>query len=266
MSPKREPLTLVKIGGNIINDEASLSQVLQHFSKLEGRKLLVHGGGKAATELAERLDLPQTLIEGRRVTDEGSLRIAVMVYGGLINKSIVAALQARRVNAIGLSGSDLDLIRATKRAPEPIDYGWVGDITAINAQALTSLLNADITPVIAPITHDGEGQLLNTNADTIAHALSHALSNEFEVTLVYSFERNGVEINASEKSEVIRALTHSEYMRLKSSGTITGGMIPKLENAFRAMDSGVKEVVIGNARHLPSLLNGSSGTRIIHEN
>jgi acetylglutamate kinase len=260
---QRPALTLIKIGGHVLNDETTLSQVLSHFSRIEGMKVLVHGGGRAATELAERLDLPQTLIEGRRVTDEATLRIAVMVYAGLINKSIVAALQARGLKPLGIMGADLDLIRAQRRSPEPIDYGYVGDVRTVNTQTLIPLLNAGVTPVIAPLTHDGEGQILNTNADTIAHALASALSADFSVRLVYAFERNGVE--AGTPGEVIRTLTHAEFNELKKNGTITGGMIPKLENAFRALDSGVNEVVIGNARILPGLLDGSTGTRVIHE-
>jgi acetylglutamate kinase len=256
-------LTLVKIGGHVLNDESTLSQVLNHFSRIEGKKILVHGGGRAATELAERLDLPQTLIEGRRVTDEATLRIAVMVYAGLINKSIVAALQAKGLTALGIMGADLDLIRAQRRSPEPIDYGFVGDVRSVNTQTLLPLLTAGVTPVIAPLTHDGEGQILNTNADTIAHALARALSSEYSVRLIYTFERNGVETGAN--AEVIRSLTHSEFKALRSQGTITGGMIPKLENAFRAIDSGVSEVVIGNARLLPGLITGTTGTRVVHE-
>ena len=261
---EKPALTLIKIGGNVLNDESTLSQVLNHFSRLEGAKILVHGGGRAATELAERLDLPQTLIEGRRVTDEATLRIAVMVYAGLINKSIVAALQSKGLTPLGIMGADLNLIRAQRRAPEPIDYGYVGDVRSVNTQTLIPLLRAGVTPVIAPLTHDGEGQILNTNADTIAHSLASALSQEYTVRLIYTFERNGVETGTS--GEVIRSLTHSEFKELKNQGTITGGMIPKLENAFHALDSGVNEVVIGNARLLPGLLSGTTGTRVVHEN
>ncbi len=265
MSATRTPLTIVKIGGNIINDEAALSQVLMHLSRIKSAKILIHGGGKLATELAERLEMPQTLIEGRRVTDEGTLRIAVMVYAGIINKSIVAGLQGQGLNSIGLTGADLDLIRAKKRNPEPIDYGFAGDITKVNAMALRALLDSGATPVIAPLTHDGDGQLLNTNADTIANEVAKALSPHYEVTLIYSFELDGVLRDPSSPASVIPTISRQEFLNLKTNRIISGGMIPKLENAFRAIDSGVATVIIGNAKALPALLNGTAGTRIIHE-
>ncbi|NDG83475.1 MAG: acetylglutamate kinase [Proteobacteria bacterium] len=256
-------LTLVKIGGNILNDDAATKEVLDQFARIPETKILVHGGGRAATELAARLDVPQTMIEGRRVTDDETLKIAIMVYGGLINKSIVSGLQSRGVSALGIMGADLGLIRAKKRPANPVDYGFVGDIESVSLDKLLPLLSAGVTPVIAPLTHDGAGKILNTNADSIANALAAALSHHYEVRLVYSFERNGVEAGAS--GEVIRQITRSTFSSLKESGTVSGGMIPKLENAFSALDSGVSEVVIGNARALPALLAGETGTRICHE-
>jgi len=256
-------LTLVKIGGNILNNEAATREVLDEFTRIPETKVLVHGGGRAATEIAARLDVPQTMIDGRRVTDAETLKIAVMVYGGLINKSIVSGLQSRGVPAIGIMGADLGLIRARKRPANPVDYGFVGDIEAVSLEKLLPLLPAGVTPVVAPLTHDGAGTILNTNADSIANALAAALSQHYEVRLVYSFERNGVESGTS--GEVIPEITRSAFSRLKESGAVSGGMIPKLENAFAALDSGVSEVVIGNARLLPALLAGSAGTRICHE-
>jgi acetylglutamate kinase len=258
----RPQLTLVKIGGNILNDEAAFQTVLGHFVKIEGAKVLVHGGGRAATDLAERLDIPQNMIQGRRVTDEATLRVAVMVYAGLINKSIVAGLQARGLDAIGLTGADFDLLRARKRSPEPVDYGFVGDIIRVKTERLVPLIQAGIAPVLAPLTHDGEGQILNTNADSIAHALSSALSRHFAVKLIYGFEKNGVEIGS--RGQLAPVMTFEDFITLKNSGVVSGGMIPKLENAFKALDEGVSEIVIGNARELPSLLAGIGGTRIIH--
>lgn len=258
-------LTLLKIGGNILNDEDALSRVMGRFSKLEGPKILVHGGGRAATELASRLDVPQTLIEGRRVTDEQTLRIAVMVYGGLINRSIVAALQALGCNALGMTGADLDLVRARKRAPEPVDYGFVGDVTAIRAEAILPLLEQGVVPVIAPISHDGSGSLLNTNADTIAQELACALSVKFRVRLVYSFEKTGVLTDVQSPDSLVRKMSKKDFDHYRSHGVISGGMIPKLENAFRAIDRGVGEVIIGRADLLDLLLLGETGTRCVHE-
>ena len=217
-----------------------------------------------ATELAERLDLPQTLIEGRRVTDESTLRIAVMVYAGMISKSIVAGLQSKGVRALGLMGADLDLIRAKKRAPEPVDYGFVGDITHINAEALVGLVDSGAIPVIAPLTHDGEGQILNTNADSIAHHVARALAKTHSVTLVYSFEKEGVLLDVKDEKSVLRQITVSEFRTLKAEGRVFEGMIPKLDNAFQAIEAGVHQVIMGKAQSLPSLIEGTAGTRLVH--
>ena len=265
MNPEQSRATVIKIGGNIINDESALSEVLSHFADLKGPKVLIHGGGKLATELAERLEIPQTMIEGRRVTDENTLRIAVMVYAGLINKSIVAGLQSKGVNAAGISGADFDLIRAKRRSPEPIDYGFVGDVTEVKKDTLIQLLESGYTPVFAPLTHDGEGQILNTNADTIAHEVAKALSQHFQVTLIYSFEKEGVLLNVNDNSTLLPQITLEEFLNLKASSKIFAGMIPKLENAFKAIQSGVHQVILGKAQSLPSLLNGSKGTRLIYD-
>ncbi len=254
---------VLKIGGNVLNHESTLARVLDQFSKVAGPKVLVHGGGRTATELAERLDLPQTLIEGRRVTDEATLRIAVMVYGGLINKSIVAGLQARGCQALGVTGADLDLIRARKRSATPVDYGWVGDVTAIRTEPLVQLLESGVVPVIAPLTHDGAGNLLNTNADTIAQELACALAANRPVRLVYSFEKAGVLTDLNDPGTIIRSLRRAEFEIHKASGVISDGMIPKLENAFRAIGRGVSQVIIGQATRLTELLNGESGTRCL---
>lgn len=258
----RSLMHIVKIGGNIINDAPALDQVLDHFSRLQGPKVLIHGGGKLATELAERLGIPQTLVQGRRVTDEGTLRIAVMVYGGLINKSIVAGLQARGLQALGVSGADLDLIRAVKRNPVPLDYGFVGEVREVRAEALTALLDAGCAPVFAPLSHDGKGTLLNTNADTIAYEVAKALAHRFRVRLLFTFEKEGVLLDVADPTSLIRELSPAGYADLRQQGRITDGMIPKLENAFRAIEAGVDEVILGRAEVLPELIARTTGTRL----
>lgn len=256
-------LTVIKIGGNIIDDDVALQSFLQQLASVEGKKILVHGGGKLATKLAGELNLPQQMIEGRRITDLETLKVITMVYAGLINKNIVARLQSYGCNAIGLCGADNDLIHARKRTHATIDYGFVGDVEKVNASFLKDLLDKDIVPVIAPVTHDGKGQLLNTNADTIAQETAKALSEYFTVNLVYSFEKAGVLEDAEDESSVIPVIDPTLYEQLRSSGKIFAGMIPKLDNAFAALNSGVNKVIIGKASSLPSLLNGSAGTSII---
>jgi acetylglutamate kinase len=260
-----QTVNVVKIGGNIINDPRALETVLDHFSKLEGPKVLIHGGGKLATELASRLGIPQTMVQGRRVTDEETLRIAIMVYGGWINKSIVAGLQARGTPSVGVSGADLDLIRAVKRNPIPVDYGFVGDITGVNAPALTTLLRSGTTPVFAPLSHDGRGTLLNTNADTIAYEVAKALADSFQVRLLFTFEKEGVLLDVSDDGSLVRELNPVRYAELREQGRITDGMIPKLENAFRAIEAGVNEVILGKAEVLPRLIERSTGTRLYRD-
>lgn len=258
-------LYVIKIGGNIIDDDKKMKHFLDEFSSIRGRKILVHGGGKLATELAERLGIEQQLIDGRRITDAETLKVVTMVYAGYINKNLVAGLQARGTNALGMSGADGNLLVAHQRKHENIDYGFVGDLDKINTSFIENLLEQDISVVISPITHDGHGQLLNTNADTIAQEIACALCKNFEISLIYSFEKNGVLADTTDENSVITHLTPSLYNQLKKDKKITAGMIPKLDNAFTALQSGVKKVIIGKAEKLKELINGHSGTSIEHE-
>ena len=258
-------LSIIKIGGNIIDDESKLAAFLDAFAAVKGKKILVHGGGKLATRVAEGLGIRQQMIDGRRITDAETLKIVAMVYAGTINKNIVAQLQARSCDAIGLSGADGNAILAHKRIHPTIDYGYVGDVDAINSSLLTSLLLLDKTLVFSPITHDGKGQLLNTNADTIAQEIARELSAIFETSLVYSFEKSGVLMNAEDDNSVIPRINPSSYQELKEQQVIFAGMIPKLDNAFTALRSGVGKVIIGRAEELPQLLAGGSGTTIVNE-
>lgn len=252
-------LTIVKIGGNVIDDNKSLNHFLSDFSKLKGPKILVHGGGKLASKLSEQLGIETKMIEGRRITDAETLKIATMVYAGWINKSITAKLNSNKVKSIGLSGADVNLVPSKKRKVKTVDYGFVGDVldAKINTEFLSLLLHQNIVPVIAPITSDAKGQLLNTNADTITSALSVALSKIFEVKTIYCFEKDGV-LNGD---KIIPKLNTRLYHELKQKGIILNGMIPKLDNAFNALAQGVKSVVIGNSKHLQKL-NNHGGTSI----
>lgn len=260
-----EPLYVIKIGGNIIDDEAKLSSFLTAFAGIGGKKILVHGGGKLATKLAAQLGVEQQMIDGRRVTDADTLRIVTMVYAGYINKNIVAQLQANQCNAIGLCGADGNILQSHKRQHATIDYGFVGDVDKVNTPVLQSLLAQLVTVVMAPITHNMEGQLLNTNADTIAQEIAQAMSAHYQVHLIYSFEKAGVLLNAEDDSTVIPAITQASYVQLKRQNIIFAGMIPKLDNAFAALNRGVHRVVIGKAEHLQQLIQQQSGTSIIHE-
>lgn len=258
-------LYIIKIGGNIIDDEKKLSSFLKEFSLIKEKKILVHGGGKVATKIGEKLGIESKYIDGRRITDAETLKIVTMVYAGYINKNIVAQLQANDCNAIGLSGADGNSISAHKRTTG--DYGFAGDIDSVNTSLLNDLLQTHDAVVLAPITHDGKGQLLNTNADTIAQETAKAMSKEFDVTLIYSFEKSGVLLDVNDESSVIEKITPSKYEELKNPpsggrGVIFAGMIPKLDNAFAALDSGVKKVVIGKAEQLIELINGTAGTQI----
>ena len=269
-TPTPAPLTawVIKVGGHVVDRPEALARLLDALAATAAPWVLVHGGGKLATELAERLGLPQTLIEGRRVTDADTLRIAAMVYAGWINKHIVAQLQARGVNAHGLTGADADLLRARRRPPvtvngQLVDYGHVGDVVAARAEALTALWAAGQRPVVAPLTHDGAGALLNTNADTVAQALAVALANnanengnEGPVRLVYAFERAGVLREASDAQSVIGQIRAGELEGLRAAGVVSGGMLPKLANAFAAIGQGVTSVHIAHADALPELLAG----------
>jgi acetylglutamate kinase len=258
-------LSIIKIGGNIIDDENKLAAFLDAFAAVPGKKILVHGGGKLATKVAEGLGIRQELVDGRRITDAETLKVVTMVYAGTINKNIVAQLQARRCDAIGLSGADGNAILTHKRIHATTDYGYVGDVDAVNTSLLTSLLLLDKTLVFSPITHDGKGQLLNTNADTIAQELARGLSSTFEISLVYSFEKSGVLLDAADDSSVIRRIGPAYYQELKDRKLIFAGMIPKLDNAFAALRSGVGKVIIGRAEELLLLLAGQAGTTIVHE-
>jgi len=261
----RKSLFVIKIGGNIIDDENKLSAFLSDFASIPAAKILVHGGGKLATQLADKLGIEQKLIDGRRITDAETLKIVTMVYAGYVNKNIVAQLQSHHCNAIGLCGVDGDAILAHKRDHPVIDYGFVGDVDSINTGLFRNLLDQNISIVVAPITHDQQGQLLNTNADTIAMEIAKAMTAEFEVALIYSFEKKGVLLDVNDEHSVIPKLDHNNYQRLRSKEKIFAGMIPKLDNAFQALSSGVKKIVIGKAEHLQELISGTSGTTIINE-
>lgn len=260
-----DKILIIKIGGNIIDDEQKLSAFLDDFAKIPGHKILVHGGGKLATRLAEQMNLPQQLVEGRRITDAGTLKIVTMVYAGYINKNIVAQLQSGGCDAIGLSGADGNSILAHKRVHASMDYGFAGDIDEVNASFFQSLLQGGLTPVIAPITHDKKGQLLNTNADTMAQELAKSLAPYFDVSLIYSFEKEGVLKDVNDNNSLIRKIDRPGYSKLKAEGAIFAGMIPKLDNAFQALDSGVGRVIIGRAEKIHQLISAESGTIISHE-
>lgn len=245
-----EKLTVIKVGGKIVEEESSLKQLLVDFSKIEGYKLLVHGGGRSATKLAEQLGVESKMVNGRRITDKETLNIVTMVYGGLVNKNIVAGLQALGVNALGLTGIDLNLIRSEKRPVKEIDYGYVGDVKEVNVDILAMLITQGIVPILAPLTHDKQGNILNTNADTIAGETAKALAKKFDVSLVFCFEKNGVLMDENDDESVIPELRKEDFKQLVDEGIIQGGMIPKLENAFEAVDLGVKEVVITKATQI----------------
>jgi len=246
----KHPLTLVKIGGNIIDDAYELQQFLSDFSKIEGIKVLVHGGGKSATKMAQSIGLVPQMIEGRRITDAAMLEVVVMIYAGQINKEVVAQLQANDTNAVGFSGADGNLIQSEKRNHPTIDYGYVGDVKQVNTTLLKTLIQAGITPVFCAITHDKKGQLLNTNADTIASELSIALSEVFDVTLNYCFEKPGVLYDAEDDSSVINQINQELYIKLKDEKAIHSGMIPKLDNCFNSLNKGVHKIRIGHHKML----------------
>lgn len=256
-------LTIVKVGGKIVEEETSLKQLLNDFSTISGSKILVHGGGRSATAMAARLGIETQMVDGRRITDKATLEVVTMVYAGLVNKNIVAGLQALGCNAAGFTGADMDIIRARRRPVKDIDYGYVGDVSDVNTSELRLLLNEGITPIIAPLTHDGKGSMLNTNADTIASELAVALSSSFSVDLVYCFEKNGVLANPDDDNSVIPYLDKNTYAEYKQTGAIAAGMIPKLDNAFAALNNGVALVLIINANNLTR--PASTGTTIVRE-
>ena len=251
-------LTLIKVGGKIVEEASSLQRLLTDFAAISGHKLLVHGGGRSATRIAEQLGIESRMVDGRRITDAETLRVVTMVYGGLVNKNIVAGLQARGVNALGLTGADMDVIRSVKRPMKDIDYGYVGDVERVDARLLGDLIARGVVPVMAPLTHDGAGNLLNTNADTIASETARALAARFDVTLIYCFEKKGVLRDPDDEDSVIPSLNRRSFEALTADGTIAGGMIPKIENALAAIEAGVKCVIITRA----DAIDGRSGTLI----
>ncbi|MEM1357297.1 MAG: acetylglutamate kinase [Bacteroidota bacterium] len=253
-------LTILKIGGNIINNAAALHEALDYFAQLVEPAVLVHGGGRKASQVITEMGREPVMIDGRRITDEATLEIVTMVYAGLLNKNVVAQLQSRGTNAIGLSGADANAILARKRPVKTIDYGFAGDVISVNASLIDGLLRLGLRPVLCPITHDRKGQLLNTNADTIANEAATALAQYgYAVSLQYCFELPGVLKDIQDHGSVISRLTPASYAGFKADGTIAAGMVPKLDNAFAAVSAGVKEVVIGD---LVALRTGK-GTRCL---
>lgn len=258
-------LSVIKIGGNVIDNSEKLHQFLLDFKDLPGDKILIHGGGKIATELGVSLGVEAKMVEGRRITDIETLRVVTMVYAGLINKNMVAQLQAKGCNAIGLTGADGNIIKAVKRPVKDIDYGYVGDLDAgsVSSGTLDSLLKAGLVPVLCAITHDGDGQLLNTNADTIASAVAVAMSGLYDTSLIYCFEKRGVMRDIDDDNSLVPEIPMDQFETLKQEGVVSGGMIPKLHNAFEAIKSGVKAVYIGKADELPQINGNNFGTRLI---
>lgn len=251
-------LALIKVGGKIVEEPASLQRLLSDFAAIEGPKVLVHGGGRSATKLAATMGIETQMVNGRRITDAEMLKVVTMVYGGLVNKNIVAGLQAQGINAVGLTGADMNVILSDKRPVKDIDYGFVGDVKQVNGERLAALIQSGIIPVMAPLTHDGKGNILNTNADTIAGETAKGLAPYFDVTLIYCFEKKGVLRNEADDNSVIADINRQQFAELVEQGVIQGGMIPKLENAFQAIEAGVKEVIITAA----DAIDGSQGTKI----
>ena len=259
-----ESIIILKIGGNVIDNPSALANVLCDFAAWQNPKILVHGGGKIANKLMEKLGIVPKMREGRRITDRETLDVVTMVYAGLINKNMVATLQSHACNAIGLTGADANLIPAVKRLVKDIDYGFVGDLNSgcISVDTLANLVKTGLVPVVAPITHDGNGSLLNTNADTIASSVAVALAKIFRIQLVYCFEKKGVLRDPDDEQSVIDFLDEALYQKYKDEGIITAGMIPKLDNAFAALHNGVDEVRICNSEGLKSELSGGTVVRI----
>lgn len=254
-----EKVTIVKVGGAIVEDNEQLAQLLTDFAAIPEKKVLVHGGGRRATKVAAALGIESKMVNGRRITDAQMLEVVTMVYGGLVNKNLVAKLQAKGVNALGLTGADMDVIHSHKRpVKDGVDFGYVGDVKRANGKMLQTLIQEGITPVMAPLTHDGNGNILNTNADTIASETAKALAPYYDVTLIYSFEKKGVLSNPDDDNSVIPVITRSDFEKYQADGTIGGGMIPKIENALAAVDAGVKEVIIT----LATAIDGKQGTVI----
>lgn len=255
-----EKLTLIKVGGKIVEEQATLSRLLASFAAIPGRKVLVHGGGRSATAMASRLGIESRMVGGRRITDKAMLEVVTMVYAGLVNKNIVAGLQAQGVNALGMTGADMNILLSDKRPVGEVDYGYVGDVRRVDAAALSALIEMGVVPVIAPLTHDGQGSMLNTNADTMAGETAKALALRYEVSLVYCFEKRGVLRDENDDNSVIAEMTRQQFETYRAEGVVQGGMIPKLENAFDAIRHGVREVIITRA---DAIGQPHEGTRIV---
>lgn len=255
-----EKLTLIKVGGKIVEEQATLSRLLASFAAIPGRKVLVHGGGRSATAMASRLGIESRMVGGRRITDKAMLEVVTMVYAGLVNKNIVAGLQAQGVNALGMTGADMNILLSDKRPVGEVDYGYVGDVRRVDAAALSALIEMGVVPVIAPLTHDGRGSMLNTNADTMAGETAEALASRYEVSLVYCFEKRGVLRDENDDNSVIAEMTRQQFETYRAEGVVQGGMIPKLENAFDAIRHGVREVIITRA---DAIGQPHGGTRIV---
>jgi len=254
----KEKLTIIKVGGKIVEEPETLARLLADFAKVEGRKLLVHGGGRSATKMAAQLGIETKMVDGRRITDEAMLEVVTMVYGGLVNKRIVAGLQAAGVNAVGLTGADMNVVLSHKRPVKTVDYGWVGDVERVDADAIATLIDGGYCPVIAPLTHDGKGNMLNTNADTMAGEMAKAMADRYDTTLMFCFEKAGVLRDENDDS-VIAEITPDVYAWLKADGIVSGGMIPKLDNAFACVGKGVSSVVITRA---DQIADRTAGTHI----
>ncbi|MDB5248766.1 MAG: argB [Segetibacter sp.] len=263
----RQGLFVIKIGGNVIDSEESLQSFLKDFAAIDAKKILIHGGGKIATKIGEQLGIQSNYINGRRITDDATIDLVTMVYGGLVNKKIVARLQSVNCNAIGLTGADGNIIPATKRPIKDVDFGWVGDVESsmLNVASLRSLLEAAFVPVFAPLTHDQEGHILNTNADTVASTLAIALSVYYDVRLIYCFEKKGILENVDDENSVITLIDKQAYGQLLSERKLFAGIIPKIDNAFAAIDAGVREVLVGDAKDLiRNTTEKTSGTLFIN--
>ena len=245
-----EKLSIIKIGGNIIEDDTSLNTFLKLFANLEGKKILVHGGGKKATHIASKLGIESKMINGRRITDAETLEVITMVYGGLVNKNIVAKLQSLNIDAIGLTGADINSIKSEKRPIKEVDFGFVGDVKKVASDSINKLIKADFTPVFCAITHNGNGQLLNTNADTITSTIAVGMSKIYETSIYYCFELNGVLKDFNDKNSVVKLMNSKTYKKLLADKIITDGMIPKIDNCFNALNNGVSRVNIGNTSML----------------
>lgn len=243
----KEHLTIIKVGGKIVENSESLNALLKDFAAVDGKKLLVHGGGRSATQMAARLGVETKMVDGRRITDEAMLEVVTMVYGGLVNKRIVAGLQALGIDAVGLTGADMNIVLSDKRKVSVVDYGWVGDVKRVNAEAVATLIESGCCPVVAPLTHDGCGHMLNTNADTMAGEMAKAMAAHYDVTLMFCFEKPGVLADENDDSSLIPTITPAVLDDLKRRGVVSGGMIPKLDNAIACVSAGVESVVITQA-------------------